>query len=249
MSGAELLKVTGERCGRLGEVIRWACRKCNAKICTEAASTDGCSLIHYCMGTAEDDSVEAVEGLAELWQRDREQWCAEEAVQWPQSVAGWSREAVGRRELEATGGCGCGACRFRCRLVAPIELQHCYCNLCRQHCGAAYMTWVPVQKENFEWLDAGRAGLELVRTTAHGSRHMCRSCGSVMSIIYDSQQEIIWPAAACFDVASPGFARLVQNASLFHSGMLGRVIHICCKWRQPWHVIPEDGMPRLDSAG
>ena len=121
--------------------------------------------------------------------------------------------------MGATGGCGCGACRFRCQVVAPTELQHCYCRLCRQLSGAAYVTWVPVQRETLQW-EAGVGSttddpdaLELVRTTPHGQRHQCSQCGSVLTIVYDGQPDLVWPAAGCFDVATPGFAKVLITLS------------------------------------
>lgn len=70
-------------------------------------------------------------------------------------------------------------------VVAPTELQHCYCKLCRQLSSAACMTWVPVQSGTLQWEETG--GLELVRTTGHGQRHLCTQCGSVMTILYENQ--------------------------------------------------------------
>eukprot|EP00978_Attheya_sp_CCMP212_P043858 scaffold293411_cov44-Attheya_sp.AAC.1 len=79
----------------------------------------------------------------------------------------------------------------------------------------------------------------LVRTTGHGCRHICQECGRVLTIIYDSQPELIWPATGGFDDES-----IPSN----YSDYLGRVIHICCTWKQDWYAIPEDGMPRVKHA-
>ena len=45
----------------------------------------------------------------------------------------------------------------------------------------------------FEWLR--KDTLELVRTTSHGQRHECSRCGGVLTIVYDSQPNTIWPVA------------------------------------------------------
>ena len=80
------------------------------------------------------------------------------------------RSAAGRT---LTGGCACGGCTFECQSGPEFQTQHCYCKLCRQLSGAAAQTWVPVRLEGFTWLR--QETLELVRTTAHGQRHMVRA--------------------------------------------------------------------------
>jgi hypothetical protein len=52
---------------------------------------------------------------------------------------------------------------------------------------------VPVRPDGFKWIAA--ASLKLVRTTPHGQRHMCGQCGCVLTIVYDSQPDCIWPVS------------------------------------------------------
>ena len=82
--------------------------------------------------------------------------------------------------------------------------------------------------------------LELVRTTPHGQRHMCKRCGTTMTIVYDSQPDCVWPVAGVLDDES-----LPQNLP----SALCRSIHIYCSMMQPWYELPDDELPRLKYAG
>ena len=86
------------------------------------------------------------------------------------------------------------------------------------------------------WTWTARGALELVRTTRHGRRHACRACGTVLTIVYDSQPDCLWPAAGVLDDGS-------LPADL--GAALCRSIHICCLHKQPWYRLPEDGLDRL----
>ena len=93
--------------------------------------------------------------------------------------------------------------------------------------------------QGFEWIS--QESLELVRTTQHGQRHQCNRCGGVLTIVYDSQPNVIWPVAATVDEAS--------MAVVVDKHTIDRVIHICCSMMQGWYELPQDGLPRLRFAG
>ena len=179
---------------------------------------------------------------------------------WPYAVTGGHQPrtsgASNAKPLTLKGGCRCGSCRFQIQFQTPTtEFQHCYCQLCRQMSGSAFQTWVPIYESNFQWMlepgsrevaigapltstTAGSSSLKLVRTTNHGRRHMCSKCGSVMTIKYDDQPDYVWPAAGSFDDDDLDDSRL----------QLYRVCHICCKWKQKWYQLPDDGLERIDYA-
>lgn len=146
-----------------------------------------------------------------------------------------------------TGGCSCGTCRYELILTQPTEFQHCYCHLCRQVSGAAYMTWIPVHKTKFRWLckpsEGGSDGPGLIRTTPFGCRHICPTCRGVLTIVYDDQPDYVWPCAGGLDDSS---------LSSFKDGdmsrYLSRVCHICCRHHPSWLTIREDGMERILDA-
>jgi len=141
--------------------------------------------------------------------------------------------------LQVTGSCACGDCSYAIPFEPPMELQHCYCKVCRHLSGSAFQTWVPVYHENFVWT---RNEPALVRTTEHGQRHVCTKCGGVLTIVYDSDPDFVWPAAGGFDDST-----LPKEESTV-SEYLDRVVHICCIWKQPWYELPNDGLKRIDYA-
>ena len=146
-----------------------------------------------------------------------------------------------QRRLCVEGGCSCGSVRYEIDSMMPHpEFQHCHCNLCRRLSGSAYMTWVPVDAQEFRWTRTD--GLILMRTTPHGQRHACKKCGAVLTIVYDSQPHLIWPAAGGFDDGDDlGSTEEVNERT-------GRVSHICCAWKAPWYRLPDDSLPRVQYA-
>mmetsp|Transcript_37636 Transcript_37636/g.82424 ORF Transcript_37636/g.82424 Transcript_37636/m.82424 type:complete len:513 (+) Transcript_37636:134-1672(+) len=151
------------------------------------------------------------------------------------------RSVQQHRRLCVEGGCNCGSVRYEIDSILPHpEFQHCHCNLCRRLSGSAYMTWVPVDAQEFRWTRTD--GLILMRTTPHGQRHACKKCGSILTIVYDIQPHLIWPAAGGFD----------DGGDLGSTGEVnertGRVSHICCAWKAPWYRLPDDSLPRIQYA-
>jgi hypothetical protein len=103
-----------------------------------------------------------------------------------------------------TGSCACGSCRYKITLQQPdetTELQHCYCRLCRRLSGGPFQTWMPfdlLPRPQFTWIS--EKGPPLKRFTNHGRRHVCTTCGGVLTIVYDGQEDdMIWPAAGTLD--------------------------------------------------
>jgi hypothetical protein len=189
------------------------------------------------MGPIEDKSVPDKIWMG--WQKQRNPWQLESKAVWTDAKP----SAIDSNGFPATktleGGCGCGASRYSIQFHPTSELQHCYCRLCRQFSGSAFQTWVPVPNQFFTWTTPEP---ELVRTTQHGSRHMCGTCGGVMTIVYDEDQGTMWPAAGSFiDTSLP-------TTEEGMSSYMHRICHICCVWKQNWYKLPKDGMERIDYA-
>uniref|UniRef100_A0A6U9YP86 CENP-V/GFA domain-containing protein n=1 Tax=Pseudo-nitzschia australis TaxID=44445 RepID=A0A6U9YP86_9STRA len=162
--------------------------------------------------------------------------------------------------LKWSGGCACGACRYEFDLTHPTELQHCYCHLCRELSGSPFMTWIPVEKQDFRWTVRGTGGgeietpassslsssssspLQFVRTTPFGSRHICRNCQSVMTIVYDEQPDHVWPCAGSLDDSA------LPRDTEEMGKCLSRVCHICCGYHPTWLRTRDDGMERMEEA-
>ena len=83
-----------------------------------------------------------------------------------------------------TGGCLCGAVRFKAR--GPAEKPHtCSCTQCRRHTGAFTVAWVEFQKAHVEWI--GPDGEPATyRSSDWSSRAFCKRCGSSLGAIDDA---------------------------------------------------------------
>jgi hypothetical protein len=114
------------------------------------------------------------------------------------------------------------------------------------------MTWMPVFNEDMKWTTAITSGSfagargygppDLVRTTPHGQRHFCPECRAALTIVYDDQPDVTWPAVGGYDDNSLPSDKTEMEDSLYD------VIHICCNYKQSWHEIPQDGLPRIPEA-
>ena len=54
--------------------------------------------------------------------------------------------------MDWTGGCLCGAVRYRAT-AAPLRAVSCHCAMCRRASGAAFLTFVHFPKEAFAWTE------------------------------------------------------------------------------------------------
>lgn len=225
-----------ESCAHLGEVDRIFCGECFSVMATQSVRAE--EEIYLAMGTVADDSIPSSWALR--WQKPDEAWCAQDATPLWSAVPLASRNEPNfePHKQVVSGGCSCGGCAFVAR-VLPGELQHCYCGLCRKFSGSVAQTWVPCHNDGWQW--TCRDTLELRRTSSHGQRHVCTFCGTTLTIVYDSQPGVTWPAAGCFEDALPPANLLNQQVY--------RVVHICCEFMQEWYQLPDDGLPRLRYAG
>ena len=235
-----------ERLMQSGKIFEDECRGCGDSVierifCRTCRS--GLGMRHgegllLGLGCVDDSSLDAA--LAQRWQTTWRDQCFEQrSPWWSARPANPSRRPTAPRLLR--GGCLCGRCQFEAASGSEFQLQHCYCSVCRQLSGSVAQSWVPVRPDGFRW--TRHETLELVRTTSHGQRHECSHCGGVLTIVYDSQPDCIWPVAGAIDDASYPPTPGALSASLC------RVIHICCTDLQPWYVLPEDSLPRLKYAG
>mmetsp|Transcript_20938 Transcript_20938/g.58606 ORF Transcript_20938/g.58606 Transcript_20938/m.58606 type:complete len:307 (-) Transcript_20938:1348-2268(-) len=234
-------------CGALGRVQRYFCARCYSNLATFALGTaHATSNTFLNMGALEDGDV--APEIAMGWARRFEAWAESERPRWLTARPWPSVEMGGRfsrpplppdgRVAALTGRCACGGCAYQADCGEEFQLQHCYCRLCRKMSGSAFQTWIPVRHDKFRWLPSSR--VRLIRTTPHGQRHVCSECGGILTIIYDSQPSAVWIAAGMVD-------DVTWPADL--GSALRRTIHICCSFMPVWYVLPEDGMPRIPSAG
>ena len=75
------------------------------------------------------------------------------------------------------GGCLCGAVRYR--IEGSIEsVTHCHCDSCRRSAGAAFVTWITVERERFAWT-GGKA--TQYRSSPGVTREFCGACGTELA--------------------------------------------------------------------
>lgn len=81
-----------------------------------------------------------------------------------------------RPELHRTGGCLCGAVRFKARLTGT-EFGVCHCPMCRKWTGSALLG-ITVPEGNVEW--TGAEHIARRQSSARGERAWCAECGSAL---------------------------------------------------------------------
>ncbi len=85
-----------------------------------------------------------------------------------------------------TGGCLCGAVRYRASHA--YDVAHCHCSRCRRGVGAAFVTWFSVRNENVEL--AGEP--TRYRASGNTTRGFCGTCGTSLTYQHDdSPDEVI----------------------------------------------------------
>lgn len=241
------LEIFRDTCNEVGAVDRFRCKKCSSKLASRIVET-GQVLVN--MGPLLDESIP--ENLAAMWRFHRHQWQLQDKVFWATSFPNADYTPDSERIHPISARCSCGTVQYDIQADLPTEMQHCYCRLCRKFSGGPFMTWMPAWNSDMKWTtridEGGFAGArrygppDLTRTTSHGQRHFCPNCGGAMTIVYDEQPDLTWPAVGGFDDTSLPSNRQDMNDSLH------RVIHICCRYQQKWYSIPQDGLPRIPEA-
>jgi hypothetical protein len=90
------------------------------------------------------------------------------------------------QEEALTGGCQCGAIRWRAS-AKPRDVHHCHCGMCRRWTGAAFATLVWFKAVDLQW--QGEAPT-LYRSSPIATRSHCAQCGTPLALIYDARDDI-----------------------------------------------------------
>ena len=131
-----------------------------------------------------------------------------------------------------TGGCACGAIRYRSEGVARY-MGNCHCRDCQQATGSAYFPAVLVKQEDFKLEKGGPKWFERRADRGHAMlRGFCSACGSPLFLI---------------NKASEG-AMILFAGSLDDPSWYAPSRDIYVKSAQPWdqmdpNLPKEDGMP------
>jgi hypothetical protein len=128
-----------------------------------------------------------------------------------------------------TGGCYCGAVRFRVQLPT-LFCGHCHCSICRRSHAAGFVTWFAIPREQLSF-EQGADRLVHFQSSPHGTRSFCGRCGTTM---------------LCESTHSPD---VVDIALATIEGPLDRgpEAHVYFDDRASW-VSVNDNLPRLGGA-
>ncbi|MGG5820518.1 GFA family protein [Falsiroseomonas sp. HW251] len=99
---------------------------------------------------------------------------------------------------DASGGCLCGAVRFRVGLPSNW-VAHCHCSLCRRAHGAAFVTWMSAAVDSLTLQEGSEAALRWHESSPGAARGFCRDCGSPMLFRSEAWPAEIHVAAAALD--------------------------------------------------
>jgi hypothetical protein len=122
-----------------------------------------------------------------------------------------------------TGGCLCGAIRYRLE-AAPVEALYCHCRMCQRAHGAPVVAWLAIPLASFV-VTAGQPAA--YQSSAKAVRHFCAACGTPLT----------WRASD-----NPGFVD-VSIASLDEPAAIAPGLHLWTEGRLPWLEIA-DHLPR-----
>ena len=86
-----------------------------------------------------------------------------------------------------TGGCYCGAVRFKAA-SATFSQANCHCHNCRRAIGAQAVAWITVKRSDFAY-EKGEP--KRYRTETRAWRTFCGSCGSSLTYEGDDRPEEI----------------------------------------------------------
>ncbi len=78
--------------------------------------------------------------------------------------------------MEWTGGCLCGAVRYRTE-AEPLWIAHCHCAMCRKATGAAFGTYAGFPAGSVEWTEGEPT---LYRSSSEVERGFCSKCGGTL---------------------------------------------------------------------
>jgi hypothetical protein len=129
----------------------------------------------------------------------------------------------GDAAIGATGGCLCGAVRFRLAVI-PSEAGYCHCRMCQRFSGAPVMVFATVPIGGFV---VTRGEPRRRRSSAFGERWFCGECGSPLAMRVDHQPDTLDFAVTSLD----------------DPGAIPPQFHIWTKCRVPWFEI-RDNLPR-----
>jgi hypothetical protein len=96
-----------------------------------------------------------------------------------------------------TGGCACGAIRYRLASV-PFETGWCHCRTCQLSSAAPAIVFSSVVRGDFV-VERGHDRLKSFASSNFGRRGFCADCGTLLTVAVDFQPETIDFAVVTLD--------------------------------------------------
>jgi len=117
--------------------------------------------------------------------------------------------------LELTGGCQCGAVRYRAKVQAP-NAYYCHCRMCQRAFGNVFATFFNAPAADVVW---ERGEPKLYCSSPLAQRGFCGACGTPLSFRYDGAARIDLSVGSLDDpaVMRPAFHLCVESrVGAFH---------------------------------
>ncbi|AKI01498.1 hypothetical protein IMCC20628_02803 [Hoeflea sp. IMCC20628] len=130
---------------------------------------------------------------------------------------------------ELTGGCGCGALRYRLK-SGPMIVHCCHCKDCQRQTGSAFVINAVIERDNIE-IRQGATVVYSMPTESCGPHDLyrCEDCGSTVWSDYGRRETMVFLRAGTLDEPD----RLPPD------------VHIFTRSKLPWVEIPAE-IPAFD---
>lgn len=123
---------------------------------------------------------------------------------------------------EITGGCLCGAIRYRCS-APPLNMGVCQCDRCQRQSGSAFLIATVFDREAVSIDGALQVYTHHDESGSGLSRHFCPSCGSAVMITLDRYPQI----------------RSMMGGTLDDKSLLRPTYSLWTSSGQPWLTLPD----------
>lgn len=137
--------------------------------------------------------------------------------------------------MTLTGGCLCGAVRYRLA-SEPYDCGWCHCRTCQLASGAPAMAFATVPLLDYA-IEQGADAIGTIRSTPFGERRFCTRCGTPLTMHVDHQPGEIDFTAATLD--DPG--AVTPEFHIFYASRIS--------WAEPADTLPRHDRFRPDTRG